>query len=132
VYAADFVAGKMKLSPIVIQTDQITAFSEGEIDLASEQINLNFRTVPRKGLGISASSVVNPFFRIGGTLLNPSLQLDVTRGAISGGAMVATAGLSVLFKSVSDRWLTSKDPCGDARKSIESNDKKLGVTQNQG
>jgi len=88
--------------------------------------------VPRKGLGISAASVVNPFFRIGGTLMNPSLQLDVTRGAISGGALVATAGLSVLFKSLSDRLLTSKDPCGDARSIIESNDRKLGVTHNQG
>lgn len=122
VYAAEFLDGKMKLEPIVIQTDKITAFSEGEVDLATEEIDLNFRTVAQKGLGISAGSVVNPFFKIGGTLLNPAMQLDVTRGAISGGAMVMTAGLSILFKSVSDRLLTSKHPCADARATIESLD----------
>ncbi len=123
VYAADFANGKMKLAPVVIQTDQITAFSEGEVDLATEQISLNFRTVAQKGLGISAGSVVNPFFKIGGTLLNPAMQLDVTRGAISGSAMVATAGLSVLFKSMSDRLLVSKQPCADARAAIELRDR---------
>ncbi|HKX56471.1 MAG TPA: AsmA-like C-terminal region-containing protein, partial [Xanthomonadales bacterium] len=101
VYAADFLNGQAKLAPIVIQTDQITAFSEGKVDLSSEAVDMSFRTVPRKGLGISAGAVVNPFFRIGGTLMKPALQLDVTKGAISGGAMVATAGLSVLFKSLS-------------------------------
>lgn len=123
VFAADMLDGQVKLAPIVIQTDQITAFSEGQVDLSSEAIVMSFRTVPRKGLGISASSVVNPFFRIGGTLMKPALQLDVTKGAISGGAMVATAGLSVLFKSLSDRLLGSKDPCGDARAEIEKADK---------
>ena len=123
VYAADFKDGEMKLAPIVIQTDKVTAFSEGKIDLATEAIDMSFRTVARKGLGLSAGSVVNPFFRIGGTLLDPALQLDVTRGTISGGAMFATAGLSVLFKSMSDRLLSSKTPCADARAGIEAGDK---------
>jgi len=122
VYAADFKDGEMRLSPVVIQTDKVTAFSEGTIDLATEVIDMNFRTVARKGLGLSAGSVVNPFFRIGGTLLDPALQLDVTRGTISGSAMVATAGLSVLFKSMSDRLLSSKTPCADARAGIEAGD----------
>lgn len=125
VYAAEMLNGQVNLAPIVIQTAQITAFSEGKVDLSSEAVDMSFRTVPRKGLGISAGAVVNPFFRIGGTLMKPALQLDVTKGAISGGAMVATAGLSVLFKSLSDRLLGSKDPCGDARVEIEKADKAL-------
>lgn len=126
VYAADFINGQVRLAPVVIQTEQITAFSEGTIDLDTEEINLNFRTMARKGLGLSAGNVVNPFFRIGGTLMKPALQLNLTKGAISGGAMVATAGLSVLFKSLSDRLLASEDPCGDARKAIEQRDSVVG------
>jgi uncharacterized protein involved in outer membrane biogenesis len=126
VYAAEMLDGQVKMAPIVIQTDQITAFSEGKVDLSSEAVDMSFRTVPRKGLGISAGAVVNPFFRIGGTLMKPALQLDVTKGAISGGAMVATAGLSVLFKSLSDRLLGSRDPCGDAKADIEANDQAAG------
>ncbi|MDZ4729137.1 MAG: hypothetical protein SH820_04270 [Xanthomonadales bacterium] len=34
----------------------------------------------------------------------------------------ASLGLSLLFKSVSDQWLSSKDPYGDARRSIEEGD----------
>ncbi|HET6566151.1 MAG TPA: AsmA-like C-terminal region-containing protein [Xanthomonadales bacterium] len=123
VFSADFADGQVLIAPIVIQTDQITAFSDGQVDLSNETLNLGFRTVPRKGLGISASSVVNPFFKIGGTLMKPALELDVTKGAISGGAMVATVGLSVLVKSLSDRLLSSKDPCGDARAEIEKTDR---------
>ncbi len=126
VYAADFTDGMVSMAPIVIRTDGITAFSSGQLDLSNEVIVLNFNTVPRKGLGISAGSVVNPFFRIGGTLMKPAVELDVTKGAISGGVMVATAGLSVLFKSLSDRLLASKDPCGDARSSIELGDSQQG------
>jgi hypothetical protein len=123
VYAADFNAGQVTMAPIVIQTDKITAFSSGQLNLSNEAIELSFNTVPRKGLGISAGSVVNPFFRIGGTLMKPAVELDVTKGAISGGVMVATAGLSVLIKSLSDRLLASKDPCADARSSIELSDR---------
>jgi hypothetical protein len=122
VFAADVVNGKVAVAPIIYQTDQVTGFSEGTVDLASEAIDLNFHTVARKGLGLSAGAVVNPFFKIGGTLVKPALHLDVTKGAISGSVMVATAGLSVLFKSFSDRLLSSKDPCGDARRELEKRD----------
>ena len=35
---------------------------------------------------------------------------------------VATAGISILAKSLSDRFLSSKDPCGDARKELAKRD----------
>jgi hypothetical protein len=35
---------------------------------------------------------------------------------------VATVGLSLLAKSIADRFLSSKDPCGDARKEIAKRD----------
>jgi hypothetical protein len=38
---------------------------------------------------------------------------------LSGGLAVATIGISVLAKSMTDRFMSSPDPCGDARKEIE-------------
>jgi hypothetical protein len=120
VVAAEFANAQVVIEPIVIQTDKTIAFSEGVVDLASEELELIFNTQARKGLGLSASSVTNPFFKIGGTLKNPAIEFDKTRGMISGGTMFATAGLSILYKSVSDRFLSSKDPCGDARSEIKA------------
>jgi hypothetical protein len=123
VVAAEFANAQAVIEPIVIQTDKTTAFSEGLVNLATEELELIFNTKARKGLGLSASSVANPFFKIGGTLKKPAIEFDTTRGVISGGTMVATAGLSILYKSVSDRFLSSKDPCGDARSVIKARSK---------
>jgi hypothetical protein len=44
----------------------------------------------------------------------PRLAVDETGLLISGGAAVATGGLSVLAKGVWDRMSRSKDPCNQA------------------
>jgi hypothetical protein len=40
--------------------------------------------------------------------------LDPKGALIQGGAAVATAGLSILAKSIKDRFLSPKDQCGKA------------------
>ena len=86
--------------------------SSGEINLRNEKLNLAFNTRSRKGLGFSASKAVTPYFKIGGTLAHPRLALDVKGAAVSGGAAVATAGVSILAEGLWDRWVaTSKNPC---------------------
>jgi GNAT superfamily N-acetyltransferase len=116
VAAADIVNGLVSVSPLLLNTEEITILSQGTIDLRTENIDLSFNTKPRKGLGLSTSVLINPFIKVGGRLAEPAIELDPKRAAVSGGAAVATAGLSLLAKSFSDRFLSSKDPCGDARK----------------
>ncbi|HMB58682.1 MAG TPA: hypothetical protein VKN35_02120, partial [Xanthomonadales bacterium] len=107
---------------IVVQTSDITILSEGQINLVDEKIDLTFNTKPRTGLGISASALINPFIKVGGTLAVPAIQLDAANAVISSSAAVATVGLSVLAKSLTSRWFSSNDPCGNARKKLEESD----------
>ena len=99
---------------LVAETDKIRVFSEASVDLKSEKISANIRTVPMKGLGLSFSGLVNPFIKVNGTLLRPTLALDPESALLEGGAAVATGGLSFLAKQFKDRFLTSKDQCGKA------------------
>ena len=83
-----------------------------------------FNSKQRKGLGISASDLVNPFIKIGGTLAAPAIELDPTSTVVKGGLAVATMGISILANSLAGRYLSSKDPCGDAQKAIDKPDAK--------
>jgi hypothetical protein len=56
---------------------------------------------------------------VSGTLANPVLSLDPESALIQGGAAVATGGISILAKGFIDRYLSSKDPCGDAYKNAD-------------
>jgi uncharacterized protein involved in outer membrane biogenesis len=123
VFAADIVAGTVALEPAVIHLEQFTVISRGTIDLRSEKINLSFNTKPRKGLGITPGTVINTLIKVGGTLKAPAIELDPAGAIVAGTLGVATVGLSVVAKGFSDRFLSSKDPCGDARKEIEKRDR---------
>jgi hypothetical protein len=119
VISANISGGKVDVRPVVFHTEGITIFSSGSINLQTEKIDLSFNTKPRKGLGITAGTVINTLIKVGGTLKKPSIELDPAGAIVGGTAAVATAGLSIVAKSFSDRFLSSKDPCGDARKEIE-------------
>jgi len=114
--------GQVEVFPVVYQTEQLTILTQGAIDLRTEKIDLSFGTKPRQGIGISAGILINPLIKVGGTLAAPAVELDPAGAAVSGGLAVATAGISLLAKSVSDRFLSSKDPCGDARSEIAKRD----------
>lgn len=122
VMAADIMDGQVEVSPIIFNTDQVTILSQGEIDLVTEKIDLSFNTKARKGIGVSASALINPFIKVGGRLNNPTVELDPAGTVVKGGIAVATVGLSILARSMTDRFLSSKDPCGDALKEIAKRD----------
>ena len=122
VVAADVSAGQVEVYPVVVNTEELTIFSKGSIDLATERIDLSFSTKPRKGLGITTGVLINPLIKVGGTLARPAIEFDPANAIVSGGAAVATAGLTVLLKGFADRFLSSKDPCGDAHKEIAKRD----------
>jgi len=122
VIAAQVENGLIDVTTGLIQTAEVTIISEGQIDLGSETINLGFNSQVRKGLGLSASALINPFIKVGGTLKKPAVEFDTTGAVVKGGAAVATVGLSILASSLSGRFLASKDPCGDAQRKIEESD----------
>ena len=114
VYIINLAGGKAEIQAVVIQTDELTILSAGTIDLNTEQIDVGFETRPRKGMGISASMITNPYTKLGGSLAKPTIELDPGRAAVATGAAVATAGLSFLYKGLWDRYFSSRDPCGEA------------------
>jgi uncharacterized protein involved in outer membrane biogenesis len=122
VFGADAKAGIVRVFPVIYHTEQLTTLSEGSLDLNTEKIDLAFHSKPRKGLGLSAGTLINPFIKVGGTLEAPAIEFDPAGTITSGGLAVATLGISVLAKSMSDRFLSSTDPCGDARKEINKLD----------
>ncbi|MDH3977643.1 MAG: AsmA family protein [Gammaproteobacteria bacterium] len=104
--------GKINAAPgIVAQTDKLNIASNGKIDLRTEKVDMNFRTSARRGIGISAGQLINPYIRVGGTLNDPRLAIDKTGALVTGGAAVATAGLSILATTVWDRVFRQKNPC---------------------
>ena len=103
--------GKMAVEPIAMVTDKLTIIGRGKIDLETEKIELVWTLKPRKGVGISASSIANPYIKLGGTLSSPSLEAKPLQAAASTGAAVATAGLTILFRGVYDRITAEKKVC---------------------
>jgi len=96
---------------MLLSTDKLNIGATGTINLANEQIAMNVHADPRKGIGISASSLMNPFVGLRGTLSEPQISLDPAGTLIGGTAAVATAGLSIIAESLYKRWFKSQDPC---------------------
>ena len=106
---------------VFISTDKIRIASDGEIDLKTEKIDVNIRTTPKKSLGISAGELVNPYIKLVGTLSKPRLAVDEAGVLVSGGAAVATGGLSILARAAWSRLSRAEDPCADmSERSIEA------------
>jgi len=121
-------SGMVTLDSMISQTDKMTLVAKGEVDLHTEKLQITFETKLRTGIGVSASMVINPFVSITGTLVSPVVGLDPAAVAVKGTVAVATVGISLLARSLADRYFSSKDPCGDAlekdRKAMESARKK--------
>ena len=112
VLAARVRRGLVEFDPgFIIRTERVDLSARGEVNLRDERVAIRFDNQARKGLGISAASIVNPYVQITGTLAKPAIGLDVAGSAIAGGAAVATGGLTVLAKPLYGRFLARKNPC---------------------
>ena len=100
----------------MINTTKVRMAATKSVDLKTEKIEITVRTTPQRTLSISAGELVNPFVQVVGTMAAPRLAVDEAGLLISGGAAVATAGLSILARGVWDRLSRSKTPCQDASK----------------
>jgi uncharacterized protein involved in outer membrane biogenesis len=109
---ASFERGMFRARPgLVVRTDRLNLFARGEVDLASERMDIGFRTEARRGVGVSVGKILNPFVRVGGTLGNPALRLDATGAVISGTAAWATFGGSIALRTLWDRIQGTRNPC---------------------
>jgi len=96
---------------IFASTDKIRFVIQGSVNLKSEKIRIGVRSTPRKIVSFSAAELINPYLQVVGTLSSPELAVDETGVLITGGAAVATGGLSLLAKGLWDRLSKSGDAC---------------------
>jgi uncharacterized protein involved in outer membrane biogenesis len=117
----EFSSGVVTNSPrALVATDKMQMIIDPEIDLKSESLEINIRTLPKKGISFSAGEIINPYIKVVGTLAAPHLAVDETGVLISGGAAIATGGLSILARAAWNRMSRAKDPCAQtANEGIE-------------
>jgi uncharacterized protein involved in outer membrane biogenesis len=113
--------GMAKSDVIIIDDPQKTLLSDGQINLKTEGLDFGIDTHPKGGIGtketgkvsVSLSEITKPF-KLGGTLANPSLGIDVTRTATTvGKVLLGPAGIASLFVSGSPG---NENPCEKALK----------------
>ena len=99
-----------------VQTDKLRVAAKSRINLGTESLDVAIQTTPRRGVGISAGQLINPFIKISGTLAKPRLSIDEQGVIFKGGAAVATGGLSLVATGLWDRIKRSDDACGESAK----------------
>ena len=113
-----FEDGLATLDPMALQSDKMTMLGKGKIDLGTEKLDLQWVTKPRKGIGLSASMITNPYIKLGGTLADPAIEVKPMEAVAQTGAAVATLGLSLVAKGMYDRVTAEKKVCEQALKEI--------------
>ena len=111
-YFFEIKNGVVQTGPaVIVRNDVMTIVAQGEVDLVSERLNLDFETTPNKGIGISVTDFVNPFIKVTGTLAQPRIALDAQGSAVKGGAAIMTAGMSIFAEGLWKRWVSSGKAC---------------------
>ncbi len=106
------VDGKVTAAPsIFASTDKIRFVVQGSVNLESEEIRIGVRSTPRRIVSFSAAELMNPYLQVIGTLSSPRLAVDEAGVLITGGAAVATGGLSLVARGLWDRLSKSGDAC---------------------
>jgi hypothetical protein len=108
----EIVNGVVSSAPsTLVSTDKMHMGLTSVVDLKSEGLEMNIRTTPRKGISISAGELLNPYIKVIGTLAAPRMAVDEKGVLLTGGAAVATGGLTLLASAVWDRLRRSQDRC---------------------
>jgi len=114
VVSVNIVDGLADIDGMLAQGEKVMIIGGGDMDLKTEKLYIEFNTKPRSGVGISADMFVTPFVKVKGTLASPSVGLNKKGTLLTGGAAVATGGLSLLLKAVFDRATGEGDQCEKA------------------
>ncbi len=98
---------------IAVKFRNVTWLGTGDINLATEQINIAMKPKPRKGLGITINQLAR-LVLVNGTIMNPSIQLDpegVVGATATYAAAISTAGLTLLVQGLWDKNQANAPVC---------------------
>lgn len=101
---------------IAAETERMNITGSGTIDFKTEALDISIRTEPREGVGFSASSLAS-LVRIGGTLADPSPEVDAIGASKVGASVVAalaTGGISLIAQALFSRATADAAPCDTA------------------
>jgi len=121
IFAIDFESGDGEISGFLLQGEKIMVVGGGGVDLNTEQLDIEFNTKPREGVGVSADMFVTPFVKLSGTLAEPGVRLNKKGLLLEGGLAVATGGLSFLYKGVADRGTAQAGRCEEVMAEVVKN-----------
>ncbi|MGB5561265.1 MAG: AsmA family protein [Sedimenticolaceae bacterium] len=96
---------------LALRTDRFNVLGGGALKLRTGEIDLQFKTANRRGLGISLLGIADRLVRLTGTLDDPKVGVDVGGAVAYGAAAWATGGLTVLYDSVFKRLTAFSNPC---------------------
>ena len=111
VFVVDVTDGLVLAEPMAVKTENVTVLGHGALNLDTEQLDFEWVTKPRKGFGVSAATITNPYVKLGGSLAEPRLEVKPAQAMFSTGIAVATAGLSLLGKGLYDRVTSEGKVC---------------------
>jgi uncharacterized protein involved in outer membrane biogenesis len=111
ILALDITNGKADIAGMLFQTEKVKVVGDGDIDLNTEALNIEFNTKPRSGIGVSADMFVTPFVKLVGTLASPRIGVDEKGTLLTGAAVAATGGLALVAKGAADRATGQIDRC---------------------
>jgi uncharacterized protein involved in outer membrane biogenesis len=112
--------GIVTLKPFAFRSERMTTVGGGSLDLGTEKLGFDWVTKPRKGLGLSASALTNPYIRVGGTLSKPTIAVKPLEATVQTGAAVATMGLSLVAQGLWDRMTSERKVCERAIEEAEA------------
>jgi uncharacterized protein involved in outer membrane biogenesis len=115
----EFNDGIARVDPLAMRGEKMTIVGSGQINFSNEELDLRWVAKPRKGVGLSASTLTNTYIKQGGTLSNPSLEIKPIEAVVSTGAAVATLGLSILARGLWDRATAELNVCDSGLKQIQ-------------
>jgi uncharacterized protein involved in outer membrane biogenesis len=118
VLATDFESGVGEITGFLLQSEKLMVVGGGSIDLNTEELNIEFNTKPRTGVGVSADMFVTPFVKLSGTLASPSVGLNQKGVLLSGGAAFLTGGMSFLYQGLVDRATAEGGRCEEALEAV--------------
>lgn len=112
--AMDGRAGRFESDKkLVLETRKMKIIGAGEIDLAKERLSIGMTPIARKGLGVSAGSLVQ-MVKLAGPLTNPRVVADaggMLNAGLSTSAAVYTGGLSLVAQGLIKRAMNSGSAC---------------------
>ena len=103
---------------VAMRTGEMNLLGGGTWSLDSGEIDLEFKTAQRKGLGLSVVGVADRYIRLTGTIWEPTVGVNPKSALVHGTAAWATGGLSVLFDTAFRRLTASSNPCDAVKKRI--------------